>query len=42
MISGSFDHDIGIPDIEPDIEPDIGSLYMLISGYPILNPIIRF
>jgi hypothetical protein len=26
MISGSFDPDVGIPDIEPDIEPDIGYL----------------
>jgi hypothetical protein len=39
MISGSFDLDIGIPDIESDIEQDIGSLFMLISGYPISNPI---
>jgi hypothetical protein len=44
---GSFDPDIGKPDIEPDIAPDIGILNMLISGYqtrlgilnPILNPI---
>ncbi len=27
-----------LPDIEPDIEPDIGIRYMLMSGYPILNP----
>jgi hypothetical protein len=40
MISVSFDPDIGIPYIEPDIEPDIGILIMLISGYPILNPIL--
>ena len=40
MISGSFDPDIGIPDIEPDIEPDIGILYIPISGYPILIPIL--
>ncbi len=41
MISGSFDPDIGIPDIEPDIESDIGILNMLISGFPILNRILN-
>jgi hypothetical protein len=41
MISGSFDPDIGIPDIEPDIEPDIGIINMLIWEYPILNPILN-
>jgi hypothetical protein len=36
--SKSVHPDIGIPDIEHDIDPDIGSLYMPISGYPMLNP----
>ncbi len=41
MISGSFDPDIGTPEIEPEIELDIGILNMSMSGYPILNPILN-
>ncbi len=39
--NGPLHPDISIPNIEPNIKPNIRIRYILISGYPMLNPILE-